>query len=99
MRFFLTLHSLGYTFVRTKVKHYLLIRPDFFPLNPGPQISAVKEHGRAVCHLDVGESPLMGKFPQEPLRDTQKPRRISAANEALGIEVTADSNPPRFIHS
>ena len=37
----------------------------------------------------------MGKFPQEPLRDTQKPRSISTANKAL----FTPCNFPRFIHS
>lgn len=57
---------------------------DFLPLNPSPQIGTVKEHGRAVCNLDVGEFPLMGQFPQEPFADAEITRSIAAANQALG---------------
>jgi hypothetical protein len=44
----------------------------------------------------------MGKFPQEPLRDTQKPRSIPTANEALIVyrrSLLQEFSPFLFIHS
>lgn len=79
MRFFIPCTP-RIVYVRTESQ---LLFSDFLPLNPSPQVGTVKEHGRAVCNLDVGEFPFMGQFPQEPFAHAEEVRGIAAANQAL----------------